>query len=531
MSLREPHRFHLRRIALIFSALTTCAPLPAQFGTAPVPANAPAVVYPPIARAAHVEGEVVVRFSIANDGTTSNVEAISGPPMLRGAVENKVQEWRFKVPLPIGAQDTFNATYTFALHNPEEENAPDDLDEPPRVPCCGDILVDYTHVSARVRSPDGAQSIDVTPAPAPRMPCPDQKGKTPPNGVSADDFVELYRTGCDALSCPLYRVRIGRDGSVLWQGREQVSTIGFAASRIKPEGASDLLDTVLNSTFWSQCSYPTPSPNQDLDADDFRPADYLTVSIGGQIKTVNAYSWVSSVDTGRRVAWAIDKLADTHQWRHGDAATEPYTNMAEDLLMPKPGITALMRSIVQPSATGEHTLEPMKRLLEAGADPNSADESGWTTLMYAVQHGRDPAVQLLIDAHADVNRASLHGDTALMIEAYRGYLGDILLKAGADINAHNANGVTALMLLAQIGNPDELKNAIAEGADVAAQDNLGRTALDYLRAAGCQKPIVPLPQPESQIVRVEKPPCPSTDSVFGEDQAILKLALSKRPAK
>jgi len=53
-------------------------------------------VYPPIARAAHVSGAVVLHAIISKEGTIKNLTAISGPEMLRGAALSAVENWRYK---------------------------------------------------------------------------------------------------------------------------------------------------------------------------------------------------------------------------------------------------------------------------------------------------------------------------------------------------------------------------------------------------------------------------------------------------
>jgi ankyrin repeat protein len=182
------------------------------------------------------------------------------------------------------------------------------------------------------------------------------------------------------------------------------------------------------------------------------------------------------------------------------------------------------------SATAQLTLEPLKQLLAQEVDVNATDESGWTALMYASQLNSydNQAVELLLAAHADVNRASLRGDTALMMDAYNGNWNEQLVKHGANIQASNADGVTALMLLAQQQKPDELRRAIAAGADANAKDNAGRSALDYLMAASCKRPIVPLPRPWMEITVEGPPPCPGTNEGYTESLRILHDAMKKR---
>ena len=53
-------------------------------------------VYPPIARAAHVSGAVVLHAIIGKSGTIQNLQVISGPEMLRASALDAVQHWRYK---------------------------------------------------------------------------------------------------------------------------------------------------------------------------------------------------------------------------------------------------------------------------------------------------------------------------------------------------------------------------------------------------------------------------------------------------
>lgn len=59
------------------------------------PVNAAMPSYPPIARAAHVEGTVKVRFEIGDDGQVTGPEVLDGPPMLRNSVLNALKTWSF----------------------------------------------------------------------------------------------------------------------------------------------------------------------------------------------------------------------------------------------------------------------------------------------------------------------------------------------------------------------------------------------------------------------------------------------------
>ena len=54
------------------------------------------LVYPPIARAAHVTGIVIERVTFLPDGAVLAAETISGPPLIAKPVSNRLLRWRLK---------------------------------------------------------------------------------------------------------------------------------------------------------------------------------------------------------------------------------------------------------------------------------------------------------------------------------------------------------------------------------------------------------------------------------------------------
>ena len=52
--------------------------------------------YPPIARTARVQGQVVLSAVIGKDGAIENLHVISGHPMLAGAAVDAVRQWRYR---------------------------------------------------------------------------------------------------------------------------------------------------------------------------------------------------------------------------------------------------------------------------------------------------------------------------------------------------------------------------------------------------------------------------------------------------
>jgi protein TonB len=71
--------------------------------------------YPAIAKAARIQGIVVLQAAISNAGTIENLRVISGPPMLRQAALDAVRIWRYKPYLlngePVEVETTVNVVF------------------------------------------------------------------------------------------------------------------------------------------------------------------------------------------------------------------------------------------------------------------------------------------------------------------------------------------------------------------------------------------------------------------------------------
>jgi periplasmic protein TonB len=75
----------------------------------------PAPLYPAIAKAAGVEGTVVLQATISKTGTIENLRVISGPGMLHQAALDAVREWRYRPyvldGLPVELETTVNVVF------------------------------------------------------------------------------------------------------------------------------------------------------------------------------------------------------------------------------------------------------------------------------------------------------------------------------------------------------------------------------------------------------------------------------------
>ena len=114
----------------------------------------------------------------------------------------------------------------------------------------------------------------------------------------------------------------------------------------------------------------------------------------------------------------------------------------------------------------------------------TADAEGMTPLMLAASLGRTDIVHLLVAAGAEVDAVDARGFTALFHACYHGdedrghpEAVQALLDAGADREATIGFGVRPLMYAAGNGEAGVVEVLLRAGADPAARNEGGRTAL------------------------------------------------------
>jgi ankyrin repeat protein len=146
--------------------------------------------------------------------------------------------------------------------------------------------------------------------------------------------------------------------------------------------------------------------------------------------------------------------------------------------------TALTQAAVRNDAAA------LRRLLAEG---HKADEGGdsWTALIWASRSGSIDAMNLLLDAGADVNLPGSTGDdwdaTPLQhaILARQPAAARLLLDRGADLKRYAGQGSLApLVLAAGDTDPAILKLLLTHGADPTVEDENGATPLTRAVSAG-----------------------------------------------
>ncbi|KAL9170064.1 hypothetical protein ABFS82_04G119700 [Erythranthe guttata] len=169
-------------------------------------------------------------------------------------------------------------------------------------------------------------------------------------------------------------------------------------------------------------------------------------------------------------------------------------------------------------AANDGDLRALRRLFEAGADPNKTDYNGQSPLHRAASNGHEDIVRFLIERKVDVNLRDDSGKTALFEAIKNGHdsISSALAEAGATLstveNAGNllceavarkefgfltrllANGInpnsknydlrTPLHLAASQGSYAECVLLVETGASVFATDRWGRTPVDEARVGG-----------------------------------------------
>jgi hypothetical protein len=105
---------------------------------------------------------------------------------------------------------------------------------------------------------------------------------------------------------------------------------------------------------------------------------------------------------------------------------------------------------------------------------NAKGKWGWTPLHTAAWEGHADVVAALIANGADVNAKDNDGKTPLHW-AMNADVVEALIAHGADVNAKDNEGSTPLHGATDHGDADIVETLIAHGADVNAKDNKGRT--------------------------------------------------------
>lgn len=122
--------------------------------------------------------------------------------------------------------------------------------------------------------------------------------------------------------------------------------------------------------------------------------------------------------------------------------------------------------------------ERIKKLLDLGADPNTADDCNDSVLHWAAVLGNENVARILIEAGADIDAGNEYFDTPLH-QAGSENVAMLLISNGAYIDAKNKYEQTPLHIAIQDDREGVARKLIQAGANLEVKDNRENTPLHY----------------------------------------------------
>ena len=89
--------------------------------------SAPMQFYPPLCRQARIQGQVIVNYSVNENGDTYDVEPVSGPKLLQEATADEVRRWKFSWPHACKCHVKRHITFAYSFGDWMDENGPDSV--------------------------------------------------------------------------------------------------------------------------------------------------------------------------------------------------------------------------------------------------------------------------------------------------------------------------------------------------------------------------------------------------------------------
>jgi len=277
--------------------------------------------------------------------------------------------------------------------------------------------------------------------------------------------ITLHRTMGAFGHAPAYTVEILGDGQVFYNGEYLVAFAGKHRAVVPREQVVELVKLFARANFYSLADKYALGNSEG-------PQVTTSIQINGRRKQLLDISGVAvgmPLAAGR-LEEAIDRIAGSERWVHGNAETlaalqaEPW-----DLISHSAAVAlARLADFGDPDVALEliHAGTP----LDGSASRTHVDLEGscCTALGYAAKHRDLKLMQALLDAGAAANPEIM--DRALFDSASGGNVDafHLLLANGASVKTHDPGGWTLLMAAASSGSPAMLKEILKSDKDVNA---------------------------------------------------------------
>ena len=129
----------------------------------------------------------------------------------------------------------------------------------------------------------------------------------------------------DIRQCPTYSIAISGDGTVMYNGRSGVKTLGHRSHTVATDEFRTLVAEFMQAEFFSlRDRYESIAlPNGTSQVIDHAIATTLSLSIGGRTKSV--YDFYGTPDVVRRLEQRVDQVTDSRRYtgRPPDSQMEP----------------------------------------------------------------------------------------------------------------------------------------------------------------------------------------------------------------
>jgi ankyrin repeat protein len=154
----------------------------------------------------------------------------------------------------------------------------------------------------------------------------------------------------------------------------------------------------------------------------------------------------------------------------------------EAVIVQPPTTSGEMVTVIDANDSGK-----IVSLVEAGENPNSVGELGFTAIMRAIRNGNLRSVRALFGWGASLSSVDTHGCNVLHLAAIGGHLDCIewvLANSSSGIDSTNNIGLTPVLYALWCGKLEAAKELVGRGADLLRINNDGWNALHCAAKGG-----------------------------------------------